>query len=141
MRQCATRATGCAENRYPHFHPNRANTVNDGITIRDHPSKCKQCSRHILAAIARCTDAGTTRLLDDVCDLYVLANIEADRAWLLEHGRLSRAQAKDVTAAVNALCRRLRPHAATLVERFGIPEPWLVAPITARPRLAESLAS
>jgi len=93
------------------------------------------------AAIARCTDAGTARLLDDVCDLYVLANIEADRAWFLEHGRLSRGQAKAVTAAVNSLCGRLRPHAATLVNGFGIPEPWLAAPIVTRPRLAESFAS
>jgi acyl-CoA oxidase len=93
------------------------------------------------AAVARCADAGTARLLDDVCDLYVLTNIEADRAWFLEHGRLSRGQAKAVTAAVNSLCRRLRPHAATLVDGFGIPEPWLAAPIVTRPRLAESFAS
>lgn len=81
------------------------------------------------AAIARCPDPDTRRLLDDVCHLYALTTIEADRAWFLEHGRLSRGQAKSVTAAVNELCRRVRPHAATLVDGFGIPEPWLSAPI------------
>jgi len=82
-----------------------------------------------VAAIDRCPDPDTALLLEDVCDLYALSNIEADRAWFLEHGRLSRGQAKAVTQAVNALCGQLRPHAATLVDGFGIPERWLAAPM------------
>jgi acyl-CoA oxidase len=53
---------------------------------------------------------------------------------------LARGQAKAVTQAVNELCGRLRPHAATLVEGFGIPERWLAAPIVAEPRLTEAVA-
>jgi acyl-CoA oxidase len=63
-------------------------------------------------------------LLNRVCDLYVLANIEADRAWFLEHGRLTPSMAKKVVAEVNALCRELRPHARTLVDAFAIPEQY-----------------
>ena len=52
-----------------------------------------------------------------------------DRAWFLEHSRLTPARAKAVTATVNALCGELRPHADLLVEAFGIPDVVLAAPI------------
>jgi acyl-CoA oxidase len=35
------------------------------------------------------------------------------------------ARSKAVTAAVNDLCARLRPHAQDLVDAFGIPPAWL----------------
>lgn len=80
-------------------------------------------------AIARCADPGARALLERVCDLYALANIEADRAWFLEHGRLTTGRSKAVVAAVNALCAELRPHARTLVDAFAIPESYLAAPM------------
>ncbi|MEO6084395.1 MAG: acyl-CoA dehydrogenase [Umezawaea sp.] len=83
-----------------------------------------------VAAVDRCPDPATTVLLDQVCDLYALSVIEADRAWFLEHGRLTPARSKDVSRAVNELCGQLRPHARALVDAFAIPEPWLAAPIT-----------
>jgi acyl-CoA oxidase len=82
-----------------------------------------------VAGIAECPDPEVARLLGTVCDLYVLANVEADRGWFLEHGRFSAARSKAVLAAVNQLCRDLRPHARTLVDGFGIPDDWLGAPI------------
>ncbi|SFP37498.1 acyl-CoA oxidase [Amycolatopsis arida] len=82
-----------------------------------------------VAAIERCDDPDATALLDRLCDLYVLSTIEADRAWFLEHGRLSSTRAKAVVAAVNALCQELRPHAETLVDAFAIPEQFLDAPL------------
>jgi acyl-CoA oxidase len=73
---------------------------------------------------------GTERgLLVKVCDLYALSTIEAERAWLQEHGRLTAARAKAVIAAVNQLCLELRPHARTLVDAFGVPDAALAAPI------------
>jgi acyl-CoA oxidase len=80
-------------------------------------------------AIGRCPEPGAKALLERVCDLYALANIEADRAWFLEHGRLSAGRSKAVIAAVNELCAELRPHARTLVDAFGIPEQYLAAPM------------
>ncbi|MFE6610341.1 acyl-CoA dehydrogenase [Amycolatopsis sp. NPDC057786] len=80
-------------------------------------------------AIERCADADARELLERVCDLYALANIEADRGWFLEHGRLTSGRSKAVTAAVNALCADLRPHARTLVDAFAIPERYLAAPM------------
>ncbi len=64
-------------------------------------------------------------LLEQVCDLFVLSTVEADRGWFLEHGRLSAGQAKGVIARTNELCGQLRPHARTLVDAFGIPDAWL----------------
>ncbi|MDS1270526.1 acyl-CoA dehydrogenase [Lipingzhangella sp. LS1_29] len=82
-----------------------------------------------VAAIERCTHDDTRTLLDLLCDLYVLSTIEEDRAWFLEHERLTTARAKAVKEGVNALCATLRPHARTLVDAFALPEEWLAAPI------------
>jgi acyl-CoA oxidase len=76
-------------------------------------------------AIGRCPDPRAARLLSQLCDLYVLATIEADRAWFVEHGRLSPARAKGVRKAVDSLCAALRPQVGTLVDGFGIPDHWL----------------
>jgi acyl-CoA oxidase len=88
-----------------------------------------------VAGIDACEDDAAAALLDRVCDLHVLATVERDKAWFLEHGRLTPARAKAVTAQVNRLCAELRPHALTLVEGFGIPHEWLRASI-ADPRVA-----
>jgi acyl-CoA oxidase len=60
-----------------------------------------------------------------LCDLYALSCIETDRGWFLEHGRLSNARSKAVTAQVNELGRRVRPLAQQLVDGFGIPREML----------------
>ena len=78
-----------------------------------------------LAGLERCPDPATRALLSRVCDLYVLATIEADLAWFLAHGRLTPTRAKSVTSAVNTLCEQLRPHAQTLVDGFAIPAQYL----------------
>lgn len=82
-----------------------------------------------VAGIERCTDERVAQLLERVCDLYVLSNIEADRGWFLEHERINAKRSKSVTEAVNALCLQLRDHAVELVEAFGTPGQWLTAPI------------
>ncbi|MGN6089291.1 MAG: acyl-CoA dehydrogenase family protein, partial [Actinomycetales bacterium] len=74
-----------------------------------------------VAGIERCDDPAARALLAKVCDLYALSTIEADRAWFLEHGRLTPARAKGVTSAVTTLLGELRPHLLTLVDAFAIP--------------------
>ncbi|QFU86240.1 acyl-CoA dehydrogenase [Amycolatopsis sp. YIM 10] len=81
------------------------------------------------AAIARCEDPAAAALLERVCDLYALSNIEADRAWFLEHGRLTSSRSKAVVAAVNSLCAELRTHARVLVDGFAVPSQFLQAPL------------
>ncbi len=82
-----------------------------------------------LAAIDRCDDPKVAKVLDTLCDLFVLSGVEEDLAWFLGHGRLSSARAKSVTSTVNELCAQLRPHAATLVDAFAIPRQFLDAAI------------
>ena len=82
-----------------------------------------------MTAIDACDDPDVASLLDTVCDLYALAELESDRAWFLEHGRLTASLSKGLTRAVNELCAELRPDARLLVDAFGIPEAWLGAEI------------
>ncbi|MBR8742075.1 acyl-CoA dehydrogenase [Nocardiopsis sp. MG754419] len=82
-----------------------------------------------VAGIDRCGDKSTAKLLNRLCDLYVLSVIEENRGWFLEHERLSTSRSKAVTAAVNDLCRGLRPYAVRLVDAFGLRDEWLGAPI------------
>jgi acyl-CoA oxidase len=65
--------------------------------------------------------------LNHLCDLFALTCIESDRAWFLEHGRLSNARAKAVTRRVNQVCRRVRPLAGDLVDALGVPPEMLRA--------------
>ena len=75
-----------------------------------------------VAGIESCPDAEARELLELVCDLYALSVIEDDKAWYIEHRYLSTDRAKAVTRGINDRCRKLRPHAQTLVDGFGIPE-------------------
>lgn len=63
-----------------------------------------------------------------LCDLFALSTIEADRAWFMEHGRLTVQRSKAITREVNDLCRKVRPLAGDLVDAWGIPPEMLRAP-------------
>nr|WP_211222194.1 acyl-CoA dehydrogenase [Nocardioides halotolerans] len=65
--------------------------------------------------------------LNLLCDLHALSTIEADRAWFMEHGRLSGARSKAISREINALCRKVRPLARDLVDAFGVPDEMLRA--------------
>ncbi len=78
-----------------------------------------------IAGIDECQDEEARNLLSDVCDLYALSIIEEDKAWFMEHRHLSVERSKAVQRGINDRCRKLRPHAATLVEGLGVPEALL----------------
>jgi acyl-CoA oxidase len=82
-----------------------------------------------IEAVDRVEDEAARSALQPLACLHALATIEADRGWFLEHGRLSGARSKAVTAAVNRLLGEVRGNARTLVDAFGIPDPVLGAPI------------
>jgi acyl-CoA oxidase len=75
-----------------------------------------------VAGIESCEDDEAREILGFLCDLYALSVIEDDKAWYVEHKFLSTDRAKAVTRGINDRCRKLRPHAETLVDGFGIPE-------------------
>ena len=63
-----------------------------------------------------------------LCDLHALHGLEQDRAWFMEHGRMSSTRAKAITREVADLCRKLRPIAVDLVDAFGVPDEMLRSP-------------
>jgi acyl-CoA oxidase len=75
-----------------------------------------------IAGTHSCEGEEACKVLNMVCDLYVLSVIEDDKAWYIEHRYLSTERAKAVTRGINERCRTLRPYAETLVDAFGIPE-------------------
>jgi acyl-CoA oxidase len=83
-------------------------------------------------AVDAATDPGVGELLSRLCDLYALSTIERERAWFLEHNRLTPTRSKSLTATVNDLCRQIRPYAGLLVDAFAIPDELIVAPIARR---------
>jgi acyl-CoA oxidase len=82
-----------------------------------------------IAAIDRCEDEGSKSVLNLVCDLFALQNVEADKGFFQEHGRLTSIRTKAVTREVNRLCNEVRQNAGALVDSFGIPDAILLAPI------------
>ncbi|MFV0633665.1 acyl-CoA dehydrogenase [Demequina sp.] len=91
--------------------------------------------QRVLTAFVDAIDAlpaGETReVLERVCSLYALQSIHDDRAWFMEHNRITSGRSKAIGAQINDLCRELRPHALSLVEGLGVPEKWLGAAILA----------
>ena len=81
------------------------------------------------AAIDACEDHALRATLGLVCDLYALYEIEFDRGFFQEHGRLTGPRCKAITREVNRLCNEVREQAGALVDAFGIPDQILAAPI------------
>ena len=78
--------------------------------------------------LAALEDGENKRALSLLCDLHALSVIEADRAWFMEHGRLTVVRSKAISREVNRLCRRVRPIAVPLVDAFDVPPEMLRSP-------------
>ena len=66
--------------------------------------------------------------LNLLCDLFALSTIEADRAWFMEHGRLTVQRSKAISREIGSLCRKVRPIAVDLVDAWGVPAEMLRSP-------------
>jgi acyl-CoA oxidase len=66
--------------------------------------------------------------LNLLCDLFALSTIEADRAWFMEHGRLTVQRSKSISREIGSLCRKVRPLAIDLVDAWGVPVEMLRSP-------------
>ena len=66
--------------------------------------------------------------LNLLCDLHALSGIESDRAWFMEHGRLTSQRSKAISREVADLCRKIRPLSEELVDGFGVPVEMLRSP-------------
>ncbi|MDN4612906.1 acyl-CoA dehydrogenase [Leifsonia sp. F6_8S_P_1B] len=70
-------------------------------------------------ALEHTEDAGTRQVLTWLRDLFGFGLIEKHLAWYLMNGRLSPQRAQAVTAYIDRLLTRIRPHAVDLVDAFG----------------------
>jgi acyl-CoA oxidase len=70
-------------------------------------------------ALDKVEHSGTRQVLTWLRDLFGLGLIEKHLAWYLVNGRLSAARAQAVTAYIDRLITRIRPHATDLVDAFG----------------------
>ncbi len=81
-----------------------------------------------LDKLATVPDGDLKVALNLMCDLFALTTIESDRAWFMEHGRLSTTRSKAISREINGLCRKIRPIAVDLVDAFGVPREMLRSP-------------
>src|SRR3954471_7675920 len=66
-------------------------------------------------AIEACEDDELRPLLEKLFSLYAMWQIEQERGWFFEHGRLTGPRAKGVTRTINRLAYELRDQADVLV--------------------------
>src|SRR4051794_2916103 len=137
--------SGLLRFREQHMLSGVARRLKAGIDAGDEPFEVfNRCQDHVIAAGRAHVDRVVLEAfqaavrdapeeiragLRDVYDLHALATIEAERAWYLEHGRLSPGRSKAITALVNELCALVRPAAVDLVDAFGIPGSAVEVPL------------
>ncbi|PWB97583.1 acyl-CoA dehydrogenase family protein [Salinibacterium hongtaonis] len=69
--------------------------------------------------VERVEDPGTKQVLVWLHDIFGLGLIEKNIGWYLSNGRLSPQRAQAVSAYIDRLLTRVRPHAQDLVDAFG----------------------
>jgi acyl-CoA oxidase len=121
--------------RHEHLLSGAARRLKGGIDAgRDPFSVLVDCQDHVIDAarawvdlvvlesFADAAERSGEPVLHQLCNLYALSTIEADRGYYQEHGRLSAGRSKAVIKAVNTLCGELRPASRMLVDAFNVPE-------------------
>jgi acyl-CoA oxidase len=81
------------------------------------------------AKVADVQDEKLREVLSTLCRLFALEAIERHKGWFFEYDFLSAAKSKAIRREVELLCKEVRPHAAGLVDAFGIPGEVLGAQI------------
>jgi len=81
------------------------------------------------AKVDSITDPALKGVLRTLCNLFALEAIEKDKGWFFEYDFLSPAKSKAIRREVDMLCKEVRPHAAGLVDAFGIPKEVLGAQV------------
>jgi acyl-CoA oxidase len=93
-----------------------------------------QAAEALLAAARQAASRQAGQLLEKVHGLFVLRYLNVHRNELLEHGRLTAEQSRQLPDAAEAAVDALAPHALTLIDAFNVPEE-----LTARHPMLESI--
>jgi acyl-CoA oxidase len=114
--------------RHEHLLESAARRLKRGIDSGADPfTVLVDCQDHVVETARSWVDLVVLESFPDepavapLRDLYALHTIEANRAYYLEHNRLTGARSKAIIKEVNALCAELRPVAGELVDAFGVP--------------------
>ncbi|GAB2555132.1 acyl-CoA dehydrogenase family protein [Kribbella endophytica] len=141
--------SGMLRFREQHMLSGVARRLKAGIDAGDEAFEVfNRCQDHVIAAgrahvervvleafqhaVQVAPEGETQDRLKELYDLHALATIENDRAWFMEHGRLSGPRSKAITALVNELCARVRAYATDLVDAFGVPGAAVDVPMVVR---------
>ncbi|MDQ2656429.1 MAG: acyl-CoA dehydrogenase family protein, partial [Bacteroidota bacterium] len=81
------------------------------------------------AQVERTKDPSCKAILNKLCQLYALWQIDSNKGWYLENGYMEGVKTKAVRKAVDQLCWEIREDAIPLVNAFAIPDRCLAAPI------------
>ncbi|MFH9740111.1 acyl-CoA dehydrogenase [Streptomyces roseolus] len=103
-------------------------SVQDHVIALAHAHVERLVLESFVHAVEALPEGGNKAALKLLCDLHALSTIEADRAWFMEHGRLTVQRSKAISREVNDLCRKVRPLAVDLVDAWRVPPQLLRAP-------------
>ncbi|MCG9793004.1 acyl-CoA dehydrogenase family protein [Flavobacterium algicola] len=78
-------------------------------------------------ALSTVEDESCKAILNQLCQLYALSQIEKNKAWYLEDNYMEAVKTKAIRKMVNQLCWDIRPDAVALVTAFEIPDSCLGA--------------
>ncbi|WP_139982656.1 acyl-CoA dehydrogenase [Nocardioides litoris] len=121
------------------------NGMNPGVVfsrVQDHVIAAARAhmERLVLEAFVEKTaalpDGDLKTALNLLCDLHALVGIESDRAWYMEHGRLTSQRSKAISREIGSLCRKIRPIAGDLVDGLAVPPEVLRSPELVSPEPA-----
>jgi acyl-CoA oxidase len=82
-----------------------------------------------IAKIELVQDNGCIAVLQKLCQLFALSQIDKNKGWFLEQGYMEGVKTKAIRKLVNQLCWDIRQEAVPLVNSFKIPDACLSAPI------------
>lgn len=83
-----------------------------------------------IAQVARTEDTDCKAVLQKLCQLYALNQVDIHKGWYLENGYMEGVKTKALRKALDQLCWEIRRDAVPLVDAFRIPDNLLSAPIS-----------
>jgi acyl-CoA oxidase len=85
-----------------------------------------------IAQVERTKDVACKAVLQKLCQLYALSQIDLRKGWYLENGYMEGVKTKAIRKSLDQLSWDIRQNAVPLVDAFKIPASCLAAPIAVK---------